>query len=165
MRPMKMNILRGSHLPILMKSITMTSGSILELGCGMFSTTYLHWECYRSKRRLVTYESKPDYFKFLSECANDYHEVHCIDDWDSIDISEPWSIAFVDHAPPSHRYHEMRKLTHVDYVVAHDTENTQAKRYGYHKIMKLFKYRFKFNEVLPHTTVFSNKFDVRGFKL
>ena len=165
MRPMKLSIMRGDHLPVLMKLVSLTDGPILELGCGMYSTSYLHWECYRSKRRLVTYEHNPDYFKFLRQCETENHEVHCIDDWDSIDLSEQWSIAFVDHAPAYRRQHEIAKLTHADYVVAHDTENSQARKYGYHRILKLFKYRYKFDDFNPHTTVFSNRFDVRGFSI
>ena len=160
MRPMKMKIDRGSHLPLLIKLMSITSGSVLELGCGMYSTSYLHWECFRTKRRLVTYEHNPDYFKFLKQCKGEYHEVNCINDWDSIDLSEPWSIAFVDHEPSERREHEIRKITHADYVVAHDTQNSDARKYGYHNILKLFKNRHKYNFILPHTTVFSNKFDV-----
>lgn len=160
-----MNINRGSHLPILMKLISITDGPILELGCGMYSTSYLHYACYGNKRKLVTYEHNPDYFGFLKKCENDYHEIHCIDNWDSIDLSRHWSIAFVDHAPAERREHEIRRLTHADYVVAHDTENSQARKYGYPKILKLFKYRYKMSDFKPHTTVFSNKYDVRGFSV
>jgi len=165
MRPMKMSINRGSHLPILMKLFPITTGSILELGCGMYSTSYLHWACYGSKRRLLTCEHNHDYFKFLRECENDYHEIRYVDDWDSVDLSEPWSIAFVDHAPSGRREHEIRRLAHADYVVAHDTQNREVRKYGYHRIFGLFKYRHKFNEVMPNTSIFSNKHDVRNFKV
>ena len=165
MKPMKMNINRGSHLPILMKLVSITDGPIVELGCGMYSTSYLHYACYGTKRKLVTYEHNPDYFSFLRKCRSDYHEINCIDNWDSIDLSRPWSIAFVDHAPAERREHEIRSLAHADYVVAHDTENSRARKCGYPKIMKLFKYRYKFSDFKPHTTVFSNKYDVTGFSV
>ena len=160
-----MSIVRGGHLPVLMKLMTITSGPIAELGCGMYSTSYLHWQCYGTKRRLVTFEHNPDYFKFLKQCENDYHEIHCINDWDAVDLSEQWSIAFVDHAPAFRREHEIKRLVHSDYVVAHDTENSQTRKYGYPKIFKLFKYRWKFSEFKPHTSIFSNKFDVREFSI
>ena len=161
---MKMNINRGSHLPILIKLMEITSGPVLELGTGLYSTSFLHWACFRPKRRLVSYENNSDYFYWLKSCANDYHEVNCIDDWDAIDISEQWSIAFVDHSPAARREHEIKKLLHADYIVAHDTENSEARKYGYHRILKLFKYRFKLG-TRPATSIFSNKFDVRDFQL
>lgn len=165
MRPMKMRLNRGSHLPVLMKLARITNGPILELGCGMYSTSYLHYECYRSKRRLVTYEHNPDYFDFLRKCENDYHKCYCINNWDSVDLSEPWDIAFVDHAPAERREHEIRKLTHAHYVVAHDTENSEMIKYGYHKIGGLFKWRWKFDEFKPYTTIYSNKHDVSDFNI
>lgn len=165
MRPMKLNPNRGSHLPVLMKLFHITSfGPILELGSGIYSTAYLHWACYFTKRRLVTYENNPKYYNYALKYKSDYHEIHCIDDWDSIDISEPWSIAFVDHSPGERRGMEIKRLLHADYVVAHDTENSEAIKYGYHKILNLFKYRYKFNEVRPHTTIFSNRFNVMHLK-
>ena len=77
-----------------MKILQMTQGPVLELGCGLYSTTYLHWICFPTKRPLVTYENNPEYFEFLKEHETDFHKVHCIAHWDDIDISQPWSVAF-----------------------------------------------------------------------
>jgi len=160
---MKFRINRGSHLPVLIKLVSMTSGSILELGSGIYSTSFLHWESYRTKRRLVTFENNPQYYEWASQCQNEYHKVHCIDDWDSIDISEPWSIAFVDHSPAHRRAIEIERLLHADYIVAHDTENSEAHKYGYNKVLKLFRHRYKYNVVRPYTSIFSNKHDLKDF--
>lgn len=156
---------RGSHLPVLIKLVSMTDGPILELGCGLYSTTFLHWACRGKKRKLVTYEHNPDFYDFAKEYENEYHEVHCIDDWDSIEISKPWSIAFVDHEPGLRRWQEVSRLVHADYVVCHDTNNAFNRKYGYFKIYGLFEYRWKYTGATPHTTIFSNKNDVRNFKL
>jgi len=156
---------RGSHLPVLMKAVSMTHGPILELGCGLYSTTYLHWVCYPLKRMLVTYENNPDYFDFLKDYEADFHKVYCINDWDTIDISQPWSVAFVDHSPDKRRGIEASRLTHADYVVLHDTENRNFKKQNYDKAMRLFKYRWKYNEAYPHSSIWSNKFDVSEFTL
>src|SRR5512137_2346451 len=111
---------RGSHLPVLMKLISITSGPVLELGCGMYSTTYLHWACYPTKRRLVTCESKSEWMDFARQFATDFHEIKFVPDWDLLDLKEPWSIAFVDSDPDEKRIDEIMKLTHAEYVVAHD---------------------------------------------
>jgi predicted O-methyltransferase YrrM len=162
---MKITPSRGSHLPVLMKVVQMTQGPILELGCGLYSTTFLHWMCYPTQRKLVTCENNPEYFGFLKDHKTDFHEVHCINDWDDIDISRPWSMAFVDHSPDRRRWKELEKLTHADYVVIHDTENQNMKKQGLDKVFKLFKYRWKFDEVYPNTSIWSNKFDVTQFTL
>lgn len=153
---------RGSHLPVLMKIVNMTQGPILELGCGLYSTNPLHWACHSTKRRLVTYENNPDYFGFIKAYENDFHEVHCINDWSSIDISEPWSVAFVDHEPASRRAVEIKRLSHAEYVVAHDANNKDDRKYRYSTILKLYKYHLRYAGANPHTTIFSNKHDVRS---
>ena len=156
---------RGSHLPALMKLVSMTTGPILEMGCGLYSTTPLHWACYTSKRRLVTYENNSDFTQFLMAYESSSHETHIIDDWDSIDLSEQWSIAFLDHAPGPRRGIDAMRLSHVDYLVIHDSENSQARAYGLNKVYRNFKYRYKYNDAYPHTSIWSNKHDVRGFKV
>jgi hypothetical protein len=158
---------RGSHLPVLIELFSKTTGSILELGCGMYSTPYLHWACHSTRRRLVTFESDPQWFPFLKQFESEFHLIYCIDDWDTIDISEPWSIAFVDHSPNQHRWKEIVKLQHADFVVAHDAENSANHKYGYSRIHKLFLYRYKYTDTFnaPFTAVFSNVYDVRKLKI
>ena len=165
---MKTQPYRGNHLPVLMKLASMTNGPILELGSGMYSTTYLHWLCFANKRRLVTYEDNLNWFDFTKQFASDYHLVRFVDDWDKIDIEEPWSIAFVDHDPITDRkrVEELKRLTHSEYVVAHDSENGSNRKYGYFDAYKMYKYRFKFNDAgFPYTSIFSNKHDVTNFKV
>ena len=162
---MKMHMYRGSHLPLLMKAVQLTTGPILELGSGMYSTTYLHWACFPMKRRLVTYENNPDWFGFANLAIADFHEVHCIPDFSTADLSEPWSVAFVDHEPGDVRIREMSRLLHADYVVAHDTERANDRKYRWREIYPLFKYQYKWNGAWPHTSVFSNKHDLAEFRL
>ena len=159
---------RGSHLPVLMKLFNMTSGPILELGSGMYSTPYLHWACYPSKRRLVTYEDNPEWIKFAEQFITDYHSVKFVTDWDALDLNEPFTIALVDHDSVIRRYRsqEAARLQHVDYVVCHDAENKSNSKYHYFSIYHLFKYRWKYtNGGLPYTAVFSNKHDLKEFYL
>ena len=154
---------RGSHLPMLMKAVAETTGPILELGCGLYSTTPLHWACWLPKRKLVTYENNPAFFDFLKAYETDYHEVHCIDDWDSIDLSGPWSVAFIDHEPPFRRGIELGRLTHAGYVVCHDSEGRNDRKYGLSKSAGLFRYSFEYKDAFPHTSIFSNTHDVKDF--
>ena len=151
---------RGSYMPVLSRFVAETTGPILELGVGFCSTPYLHWVCYPTRRRLVSYENNPEYYRFCESWKDEFHDVHCIADWDSVNLSEPWSIAFVDHAPPGRRPEEMKKLTHAEYVIVHDTENNNEHRYHLRTIRHLYKYRFKYTKAYPYTTVYTNKGDL-----
>jgi len=146
-----------------MKVVAETEGPILELGCGLYSTNPLHWACWLSKRKLVTYENNPQFYDFLKKYETDFHEVHCITDWDAIDISCPWSVAFVDHEPGLRRGVELARLQHAEYVVAHDTEGRNDRKYGFSKATHLFKYQFEYLHAFPHTSVYSNTHDVTDF--
>ena len=134
----------------------MTDGPILELGCGIHSSIFLHWACFNSKRKLLTIENNLKYFNGISDLKCDYHKIQFIKNWDYLDdvFAEQWSVALVDHKPAKRRPADMLKLSHVDYVIAHDTD-----RGGYDK---LFKYRYDYDVVLPNTSVFSNKHNLKG---
>jgi hypothetical protein len=125
----------------------LTTGPVLELGCGLYSTNPLHWACFVPNRKLVTYENNPAYYEFLKAYETDFHEVHCISLWDDIDISGPWSVAFVDNdpgpdEPEDRRWREAVRLQHAEYVVFHDTERRNERRHRMSEVNKVFKYRF-----------------------
>ena len=162
---MKLHPRRGSHLPVLMKAVAMTAGPILELGCGLYSTTPLHWACWETKRKLVTYEGNPKYYDFLRKYETDFHEVCCVDrtKWDEIDISGHWSVAFIDHEPAERRGIELGRLAHADYVVVHDSEGRHDRKYQLRRNHHLYKYHFEYARAYPHTSIFSNTRDVRNF--
>jgi len=156
---MKVRPSRGSHLPVLMKLMSITNGPVLELGSGMYSSTYLHWACFPN-RRLITYEDNKDWLWFADRFKAQHHEVNFVEDWDRVDFSTPFSVALVDHDPKNGRVRaqEVARLTHVDYVVCHDSEDASDKKYRYSTISQLFQHRAKYIEAgFPHTTVFSNK--------
>lgn len=152
----------GNHLPVLIRIVAMTNGPILELGSGYFSTPFLHWACFPTKRTLETYENNRKFHNMVDRFNCDFHKVILVKNWDDIDFSRQWSIAFIDHSPGSRRWRDIKKLTHADYIIAHDSENKMDSSYGYSRILKLFKYRYKYDEVMPHTSIFSNKYDVSG---
>lgn len=154
----------GSHLPILMKVLSLTDGPVLELGTGLFSTPYLHWACYPN-RKLVSYENKKEFFNTWKyddkrEVCNNYgyHSRFLVEnnDWDKIDISEHWGVAFIDHNPGPRRREEVRRLANnADYIVVHDTDEKNDWYYKYSEYFLDFKYRWD-SKIYPRTTVLSN---------
>jgi hypothetical protein len=139
-----------------MDVVCATSGPIAELGCGIYSTSFLHWWCFFSKRRLVTYESSPDFYEYAKAYATDFHEIHCVTDWDSVDLSHPWSVAFVDHGPDERRRIELARLRHAEYVVIHDTEPSNESKYRLADTLGLFQFRRDYMAMRRGTTVVSN---------
>ena len=153
---------RGSHLPVLITLLADTTGPVLELGCGAFSSPFLHWACF-GKRPLVTVEGSPEWWPWIQRYQAPWHTIICTEDWERVDLSRVWSVAFVDHSPNERRYLDILRLTHAEYVVAHDAENSQGGKYQYAKVHPSFKYRTKYTAAPgPFTAVFSNLHDVRG---
>ncbi len=161
---MRIQLGRGSHLPVLMKLLPMTDGPILELGGGYCSTPFLHWACHPTKRTVVTYENNPDYYDFVQRHQTQFHTVNCITDWDTIELSAPWSIAFVDQGPEEARVSTIKKLLHAEYVVVHDTQNRNRRRHGYPEVFRLFTSQYHY-EADPPTSVLSNLHSFEGFSI
>jgi len=159
------NIDSGSHLPVLTKLMEISEGPVLELGTGFYSTPYLHWACFQQNRKLVSYDASLLYFELASGCARDFHEVYFVKDWNKINISQHWGIALVDHEPILQRLVDIQRLANnSDYIVLHDSEESNDYAYKYSEIYSLFKYRYDYNKRLPHTTVVSNFKDLSELK-
>lgn len=149
----------GTHLPVLIKAMQLPfQGPVLELGSGLYSTPFLHWACFLKRRDLVTYESQPAYARAMSSLQSHWHSINLVSGWEEVDFTPSWGLAFVDHEPAEQRGKDLEKLTHAQYVVAHDTERYQM--YGYEAIDRLFKYRYKYKDTMPYTTIMSNYHDV-----
>jgi len=144
-----------THMPMLIKTVQMSEGPILELGSGIFSTPLLHWLCSEHSRRLDTYESHPDYYAFAKRFQSRYHSIHLTKDWQDIDMRKHWGVVLIDHAPEERRgIDAIRLKNNADYIVLHDSE--LEKKYGYDKIWEHFKYIHRWDGGTPKTTVVSN---------
>lgn len=149
----------ASHLPVIIKVLQNSEGPVLELGTGLYSTPVMHWLCLEAKRRLVSYENVPGYFKLVERFSYGLHEIKLVDNWDKIQIEdEHWGVALVDHNPVERRKVEIARLANItDYLVVHDTERRMDPETGYIKAsFPLFKYRYNYRRQPPYTSVLSN---------
>lgn len=159
----------GTHLPLLVAAVARTTGDVLELGCGNYSTLVLHELCKALNRRLWTYDSDPAWLDQFMHLASDGHQLFPVDKdhWDSAAIHRPWGCAFVDHAGPDsgrgeRRIVEIGRLAKwADAIVVHDTEEAG---YGYEPTLARFTYRMDYKIVRPWTSVVSNRMDVGAWK-
>lgn len=154
-----MNIRAASHLPLLVRALDLSGkGDVLELGMGLYSTPVMHWLCELQKRRLVSYDSDPKWFKKNEQWKTNWHEVHLVNEWRDLDLStQRWSVVLVDQKPTPRRRDSIRQLAQcADFIVVHDTEPEANAYYRYHWIYHLFKYRFDDKKYSPETSVLSN---------
>lgn len=159
-----MKLRRGwsSHIPMLVKMLQNSSGPVLELGMGLFSTPVLHWMCQDLDRKLVSYENEEKYFKIDLDYQNPNHEVKLVENWDDAEIDNThWGMILVDHAPASRRKVDIRRLANkADFLIVHDTQPEDERFYKYHWVFPEFKYRYDYTKASPNTTILSNFIDL-----
>src|SRR4051794_13514900 len=122
----------GTHLPTLLKAVALTTGPVLEIGCGMYSTFCLHSACYG--RKLVSLETDPDWFGRFTGLRSDTHSLlfgHHYDAFDGLIRGRDWSVVLIDHSPAERRIVDAVKVLRATTVILHDTESNE---YGYAKV-------------------------------
>jgi len=153
----------GSHIAVLVKMFNETTGPILELGAGTFSTPLLHWLCQDSKRKLVTYETDEQYFTDeIAQYQTDFHDVRLIDSCLNVPNTDHWGFVFVDHHPNLERKESAKRFIDIaDFVILHDALPRWDFKYRYSEIFPTFKYKKIFDQYYPPTAVVSNKYEIK----
>lgn len=148
---------QATHIPILVRTFEVSTGDVLELGTGYFSTQILRWLCEMHRRTLYSFENSSYWYDKLLRKPVPFHKVIKVTDYDKIEIERPWGMALIDHAPDERRWKDIKKLANwAEYIVIHDSNLSWIKEYGYEKIWDLFKYRYDYTKLNPNTTVVSN---------
>ena len=156
----------ATHLPCLMKAIEKTTGDILELGTGLFSTPYLHYISILQNRKVVSYENFPEWGRRIIDYGyqNELHEIHIIDSYDKAPIDREWSVVLIDQTPDSSRSEEIVRLKDLaKYIVIHDANPSNYKVTHYDGIYPLFKYKTDWHGDKNRATVLSNLVDLEDF--
>lgn len=157
----------STHIPVVLEAMKRTTGDVLELGPGVFSTPLLHWLCDRQKRHLLTVEHDPKWFRFCSKYyRTKYHKHQLVSNYDEAEIDKEWDVALIDHSPSGRRIVEIRRLANLaKYIIIHDSEEWKDYEYHYSRVYPLFKYRYNFKEADHETTVVSNLVDLKDFNV
>jgi hypothetical protein len=149
----------ATHQHTLVKYVMNTTGPVLELGAGFYSTRILHEICSAQDRQLLTLEGHPEFAKKFTALNTGKHKVVHVPDWEKFDWSAvydiDWSVIFVDHAPGERRNTDIIALKDkTEYMLVHDSE---AGCYGYEPHFKQFKHREDDKTYPVWTTILSNK--------
>lgn len=148
----------GTHQPFLFAAIAATSGRVLEIGAGDYSTMQLHALCRASRRRLLTIESSDDWMGKFIHLATDWHLFSRETD-PGVLTSSRWAVCFLDQSPNYERGKTLQLLrNNVDIFVSHDTEPYVGDGYGF-ALLDSFTYRVD-DERMPRTSLVSDTIDV-----
>ena len=155
----------GSHLPVLIKVIGMTKGTVLEMGMGLYSTPFLHWACFPD-RILISLENNKECFEMNKQYRSINHHVLFESHWGVFDIVRCGpEVAFIDHTPSQRRLEDIKLLANTaKYIIVHDTQRNKQ-FCDFSKVWPLFKYRYDYKKVIPYTTVVSNFVDVSSLDI
>ena len=152
----------STHFPVLLDIMKKSTGKIIELGGGLFSTPLLHWFNFESGREIITYESYKHYYDFEKMFETKDHKVIFVKDFKDIKVEEHYGLVFIDHSVPKRRHTRgddaLRFKDSADFIVLHDAGVNPNPKYGYTEIYPHFKYVYHWDKVYPHTTVCSNRF-------
>ncbi len=147
----------ASHLPVLATCLCHTSGPIIELGCGFYSTPLLSLAAMYG-RQVDTYETNSQWLDQIADllpARPRSHRLIAIDSYDGIPLPNKWELALIDHEPGNRRAADIERLSGCcDIFVAHDTELRVRQLYNYEPVFRRFKHRFD-TTINPRTTVVS----------
>jgi hypothetical protein len=153
-----------THYPFLAAALaSRTTGPVLELGAGDWSTVMLHYMCEAQHRLLVTAESDADWLSKYHGLATSRHHLHHVpqEEWHTYPVAPPsgeparWGVVFVDCYPSKARGPLIERVRpYADLIVAHDTEMPEVN--GYEPVLSSFAHRADFKLVTPWTTIVSD---------
>lgn len=140
----------SSHIPLLIKVMQQSDGPVLELGAGPSSTPLLYWMCFDMDRPFTSYETNKEYSDAMSKFG-----VQHVENYDKVE-AKPYDVVFIDSAPPERRHIDVERFKDSNFIIIHDSQRHLDQYFHYKSIYHLFKYRWKYGKVKPHTTVLSN---------
>lgn len=148
------------------------TGTVMELGCGDGSTPYLSEYCKDANRKLLSFETDPDWMERFIHLQSPGHSfTRIINNWHiTKDICPNPSVILIDHAPGGQRITDVKAYSDfTGIMVIHDTQpKPTAADYGYERIWHYWKYivdlqvdKHESGDNRTWATAVSNTFDVR----
>lgn len=148
----------GSHMPALLACVAASTGPVLELGVGHFSTPQLHAICATMGRYLLSVESNDDWFTQMANIYETDEHGFLTGIPDGVDQLY-FGVAFIDHSPGgANRADAFRKLIEVSgYVVVHDAQQNAENFQHIEPMLKGLEWHLC-TGYFPHTLVASKKY-------
>jgi len=140
----------ATHIGILAGMVAKTTGPVVELGVGHYSTPVLHYMSQVGRPTLSVETNKEWCEYFANQYQNRIHEFYCTENkLVSVDFFSneqykdiKWDVAFVDNGPETDRAKCVQLLRDkAKYIVVHDSEPA-AVAYNWGGIWDTFKHRY-----------------------
>jgi len=135
----------GTHLPHLLDKVMRTSGPILELGAGEFSTPIL--EVFTENRLLITVESDP---KWQPQAHMSHYVYNTLEE--VLKEHTRFSVALIDGPVETRRLALDLLVDKCEYLILHDTEDAQY-RYELSRFKEPWVVKQHREDVGPSTAV------------
>jgi len=145
----------STHNLVLIRIVEISTGPVLEVGAGLFSTPLLHWLCKLHNRRLYTLENNDDFFYWARQFRSPGHSIVQVTKVADFKVKKHWGVVFVDHdMVDSLRSDDAISFKDsADYVVFHDSDE---RVYGFKKVKPYFKHVYEWTGCRPQTAILSN---------
>lgn len=142
-----------TYMGVLIRAVLASTGDVVELGAGPSSTPLLHWLCKDMNRKVISYETDPEFYNYARRYRSWLHKIVFVRSWDEIDTKTHRGVVFVDHSPFDRRAADIIKFKDsADYIVIHDTECLR----DFKPIWPHFKFAYTWKECRPWASVVSN---------
>lgn len=143
----------GTHQIVLKEFIAKNQKPILELGSGDNSTRQIHeW----TENKILTVDHDQVWLDKYEDLKCDRHDFKLLGEYED----EDWGVVFVDLINWELRKEAILKYKDADYVVIHDSDYMFKEVFTRDEFSQLFKYWKEFTELVPNTTVASNKYEI-----
>jgi hypothetical protein len=178
----------GTHSVPLALACLNTTGPILELSCGYYSTIMLHGICKTQGRKLLTVDHNRNWlskFRYLETNWHQFEHVpikprisylndvlyrlnhkvrenidHC---WEKVGAGKKWGLALIDHLPAARRVKDLERLRETtDVFVLHNTDKINNFIFRFWPYLSTFRYVYEFN-VATSAVICSDFVDVDKF--
>ncbi len=115
----------SSFMPALIAALNETSGRVLEIGVGHYSTPALHDYCTKANRHLVSAEEDLDWGSHFRDIYASWNHFFLLGEYDKMipffAQDGQWSVILLDHSLGPRRGADMAMLLpSADFVVIHD---------------------------------------------
>lgn len=161
----------GTHTIPLLTAVLYTTGDVLELGCGDFSTPMLDTVLSKMPgRKLFTAEGDASWLKHFKNLESSWHVMRHVPAFQMSASSKlplpkwmrrQWGLVFIDQAPGDRRRRDIKRLRKMAQVfVVHDTSSFVEHIYKLKEVLASFKYRYTYPRYVRTTTIVSDHIDV-----
>jgi hypothetical protein len=143
----------GTHLPPLMECLVTTTGTVLEIGCGEWSTPILFAYCLAARREFVSVDTDAGWAARLTTQTG--MKIECPPDLYALSLRR-WSVVLVDNDPAESRAEAAARFADcAEFVLIHDSENLYVVD-TLDSVLDKWKYRLVYDTCVPNTLILSN---------